>query len=94
MDIILLQDVDHVGYKHEMVTVKDGYGRNFLIPQGMALIANKTNLNANFLTFQFFNRTDTGSSNHHVITIAVVVDQDRDVFRAGRTRYQCITVGH
>lgn len=43
MDIILLQDVDHVGYKHELVTVKDGYGRNYLIPQGMALIANSAN---------------------------------------------------
>jgi large subunit ribosomal protein L9 len=43
MEIILLQDVEHVGYKHELVTVKDGYGRNFLIPQGMALIANEAN---------------------------------------------------
>lgn len=43
MEIILLQDVDHVGYKHELVTVKDGYGRNFLIPQGKALIANSAN---------------------------------------------------
>ena len=43
MDIILLQDVEHVGYKHELVTVKNGYGRNFLIPQGFALIANSAN---------------------------------------------------
>jgi len=43
MDIILLQDVDHVGYKHELVTVKNGYGRNYLIPQGKALIANDAN---------------------------------------------------
>jgi len=43
MDIILLQDVEHVGYKHELVTVKNGYGRNYLIPQGMALIANQAN---------------------------------------------------
>ncbi|MEL7252039.1 MAG: 50S ribosomal protein L9 [Bacteroidota bacterium] len=43
MEIILLQDVDHVGYKHELVTVKDGYGRNYLIPQGLALIANSAN---------------------------------------------------
>ena len=45
MEIILLQDIDKVGDKHTIVRVKDGYGRNFLIPQGMALIANKTNLN-------------------------------------------------
>ncbi len=43
MDIILLQDVEHVGYKHELVNVKNGYGRNFLIPQGLALIANSAN---------------------------------------------------
>lgn len=45
MEIILLQDVDKVGEKHEIVKVKDGYGRNYLIPQGLALIANKTNRN-------------------------------------------------
>ncbi len=43
MDIILLKDVDKVGGKHEVVTVKNGFGRNYLIPQGLALIANTTN---------------------------------------------------
>lgn len=43
MDIILLKDLDKVGGKHEIVTVKNGYGRNYLIPQGLALIANKAN---------------------------------------------------
>lgn len=43
MEIILLQDVDKVGDKHTIVTVKDGYGRNYLIPQKLALIANSTN---------------------------------------------------
>ena len=44
MNIILLEDVDKVGEKFEVITVKNGYGRNYLIPQKMALIANKTNL--------------------------------------------------
>jgi large subunit ribosomal protein L9 len=44
MDIILLKDVDKVGDKHTVVTVKDGFGRNYLIPQKLALIANKSNL--------------------------------------------------
>jgi len=44
MDIILLTDLGKVGDKHEVVTVKNGYGRNFLIPKGLGLIANKTNL--------------------------------------------------
>ena len=43
MDIILLKDIDKVGEKHQIVTVKNGYGRNYLIPQGLALIANTTN---------------------------------------------------
>lgn len=43
MDIILLQDIDKVGDKHTIVTVKNGYGRNYLIPQGLAIIANDSN---------------------------------------------------
>jgi large subunit ribosomal protein L9 len=43
MDIILLQDMDKVGDKHDIVKVKDGYGRNFLIPKGMAVVANDSN---------------------------------------------------
>ena len=43
MNIILLNDVDKVGYKFDVVTVKDGFARNYLIPQGLALIANDTN---------------------------------------------------
>ncbi len=34
MDIILLKDIEKVGYKFDVVTVKNGYGRNYLIPQG------------------------------------------------------------
>ena len=44
MDIVLLQNLDKVGEKYDVVTVKNGYGRNFLIPKGLALIANDTNL--------------------------------------------------
>lgn len=43
MDIILLQDIDKVGDKHEIVSVKPGYARNYLIPQGMAIVANEPN---------------------------------------------------
>ena len=43
MDIILLDDIEKVGDKHEIVSVKPGYARNYLIPQGRALVANDTN---------------------------------------------------
>lgn len=43
MQIILKQDIPNLGYKDDLVVVKDGYGRNFLIPQGLAVIANEPN---------------------------------------------------
>lgn len=43
MEIILKEDIKGLGYKNDTVSVKPGYGRNFLIPQGMAIIANKSN---------------------------------------------------
>ena len=39
MEIILKEDIEKLGYKDDLVTVKPGYARNFLIPQGMAIIA-------------------------------------------------------
>jgi len=39
MELILKQDVENVGFKDDVVSVKNGYGRNFLIPQGMAVLA-------------------------------------------------------
>lgn len=45
MEIILLKNIEKVGRKFEIVKVKNGYGRNYLIPQGLAVIANKTNRN-------------------------------------------------
>jgi large subunit ribosomal protein L9 len=43
MEIILLKDIDTLGERHEVVTVKPGYARNYLIPAKMALTANATN---------------------------------------------------
>ena len=43
MDIILIQDVDNLGAKNEMVKVKNGYARNLLIPRGFAVEANPSN---------------------------------------------------
>ncbi|MGZ4100242.1 MAG: 50S ribosomal protein L9, partial [Bacteroidia bacterium] len=39
MEIILKQDIKGLGYKNDMVTVRNGYGRNFLLPKGLAVLA-------------------------------------------------------
>jgi len=39
MEIILKQDVKGLGFKHDVVKVRDGYGRNFLLPRGTAILA-------------------------------------------------------
>ena len=39
MELILKQDVENLGFKDDIVTVKNGYGRNYLIPQGFAVLA-------------------------------------------------------
>ncbi|MEC9209943.1 MAG: 50S ribosomal protein L9 [Bacteroidota bacterium] len=41
MKIILKQDVEKLGFNNEIVTVKNGYGRNFLIPKGLGVLATK-----------------------------------------------------
>ena len=43
MEVILKQDVTGLGYKNDTVKVKPGYGRNYLIPNGVAIIANESN---------------------------------------------------
>lgn len=43
MEIILKQDVANLGYKDDIVTVKNGYANNYLLPQGMAIIATPAN---------------------------------------------------
>ena len=44
MQIILLESLNKLGKAGEVVSVKDGYAKNFLIPQNKAIVANKTNL--------------------------------------------------
>jgi len=44
MQVILIQDVNNLGSANELVTVKNGYGRNYLIPQKFAVEANPSNL--------------------------------------------------
>ncbi|MEN7551437.1 50S ribosomal protein L9 [Rapidithrix thailandica] len=43
MEIILKTDIKGLGYKNDIVSVKPGYGRNYLIPQGFAMLASEAN---------------------------------------------------
>ena len=42
MDIILKENVEKLGFKNEIVSVKNGYGRNFLIPNGLGILATES----------------------------------------------------
>ena len=44
MEVILLKNLRALGDKHDVVSVKNGYGRNYLIPKGLAVLANKPNM--------------------------------------------------
>jgi len=43
MELILKEDVKNLGFKNDVVSVKPGYGRNYLIPQGIAVLATPSN---------------------------------------------------
>ena len=43
MELILKEDVENLGFKDDVVKVKNGYGRNFLIPNGLAMLATDSN---------------------------------------------------
>ena len=42
MEVILKVDIPNLGYKNDLVTVKNGYGRNYLIPKGLAVLATES----------------------------------------------------
>jgi large subunit ribosomal protein L9 len=42
MEVILKQDIHSLGYKNDIVVVKNGYGRNYLIPKGIAILATES----------------------------------------------------
>ena len=43
MEVILKEDIKGLGYKNDTITVKGGYGRNYLIPKGVAMVASESN---------------------------------------------------
>lgn len=90
MEIILKQDVANLGYKGEIVKVKNGYANNYLLPNGMAVIATATNrkINAENLRQRAFKeekiRKDAealqAALNGKVVRIAVKVGENGQLF--------------
>jgi large subunit ribosomal protein L9 len=58
MQVILNQDIDTLGKAGEIITVKDGFARNYLIPQGMATMATKKNIEATNKNIEIQERKD------------------------------------
>ena len=46
MEVVLKEDIENLGHMGDVVKVKDGYARNFLLPRGLVVLANKRNLKA------------------------------------------------
>lgn len=67
MEVILREDVPHLGAMGEVVKVKPGYGRNFLLPRGLAVAANRRNLT---------------TLEHEKVLIGVKRERERKVARA------------
>ena len=95
MQVILVQDVANLGYKNDIVKVKDGYGRNYLIPNKLAIIANDSNvkqLNENLkqqakkLAQQLADAQATAQKlAATVINVAVKANEDGKIFGAVTT---------
>ncbi len=71
MEIILLKNIEKVGKKYEVVKVKDGYGRNYLIPQGLAIIANSANRN----NLESFKRQEASKLNQMLDSVKTIAGQ-------------------
>ncbi|MBR1923097.1 MAG: 50S ribosomal protein L9 [Paludibacteraceae bacterium] len=96
MEVILLQDIDTLGYKSDIVKVRDGYARNYLIPQKLAIIANDSNKKQNAenlrqqarkLAQLLANAQDTATRlSTIVIRVAVKANEDGKIFGAVTTQ--------
>ena len=73
MELILKSDVPNLGFKDDLVSVKNGYGRNYLIPQGLAILAttsSKKVLAENIKQREFKEKKDIDEANKLVKKLA------------------------
>lgn len=90
MKLILLQEVANLGVKGDVVTVKDGYGRNYLIPRSLAVVATKSAMAQNEEMLRQSARKREGNRKAHLdlaeqlksvkLTIAVKTGEDDRIF--------------
>jgi len=74
MKIVLTQDYGKLGLANDVVTVKDGYGRNFLIPNGIAALATKGNLKAVEENRKFAEKREAKKSNEAKTLASKIAD--------------------
>ena len=73
MELILKSDVPNLGFKDDLVSVKNGYGRNYLIPQGLAVLAtpsSKKVLAENIKQREFKEKKEIDEANLRYITVS------------------------
>lgn len=75
MEVILLKDMEKLGDKHDVVKVRPGFGRNFLIPNGIALLANDSNLRK----LKELKKQEEARENKKVNEYKALADQLKDV---------------
>ena len=79
MEVILKQDIKGLGYKNDMVTVRNGYGRNYLLPKGMAILATDSakKMHAELLKQTAFKdeklRTEAAANAEKLATVSIKV---------------------
>ena len=76
MEIILKKDVQNLGFKDDVVNVKNGYGRNYLIPKGHAVIANEAakKMHPKAVTLSAWENIITKEPIHQTTPIILIVD--------------------
>ncbi|MGB1018314.1 MAG: 50S ribosomal protein L9 [Chitinophagales bacterium] len=102
MKLILKKDVEKLGYADDIVEVKNGYGRNYLIPQGFAVTANPSNIKMLNNKMKFKHRKEEAMLEDYkaiaeklsgqVITVGAKVGTTEKIFGSVTTHHLCDSI--
>ena len=102
MKVILKQDVEKLGYADDVVTVKNGFGRNYLIPQKLAVTANESNMKMLTNKLKFKHRKEEAMLEDYkaiaeklsgqVITVGAKVGTTEKIFGSVTTHHLCDSI--